>query len=86
MLETITETPLIGALIWMLGANIAALGPGWLRIAALVLMLISAGWLVPAVIRANGWLVGVPLMVLMGMQLRWLPHFVRRALGRKRQE
>ena len=70
------------ALIWMLLANVIGMGPNRFKTPALALMLVSAGYLVPAVIREHGWIVGLPIVALMLFQLRWTGHFVVRLLRR----
>ncbi len=59
------------ALIWMLLANLAAVGPNRFKVAALVVMIVSAGAILPAVVQSSGWLIGVPIMALMLVQMRW---------------
>ena len=76
----LADNALLAAFAWMLLANLAALGPNRLKFVALAVMLVSAGAIIPAVIRANGWLVGLPVMLLMLVQLRWTAHFVIRLL------
>jgi len=66
------------ALIWMILANLFAIGPRWLTIVALVLMLITAGPIIAAVVRTSGWLIGFPIMVLMLIQMRWTGFFILR--------
>lgn len=73
---------LLMALIWMLAANAAAMGPNRFKVAALVVLLISAGWLIPAVIVQSGWLIGVPVVALMAIQLRWTLYFILRLARR----
>lgn len=70
-MQFLSENAVLVALIWMLLANLAALGPNRLKVAALVVMLVSAGVIIPAVIRHAGWLIGLPIVVLMGIQMRW---------------
>ena len=69
------------ALIWMLLANLFAIGPNKLKVAALVVMLITAGPIILAVVEGSGWLVGFPLLVLMLIQMRWAGYMILR-LGR----
>ena len=70
------------ALIWMLFANVIAMGPNRFKTPALAVMLVSAGYLVPAVIAERGWMIGLPIVTLMLFQLRWTGHFVIRLLRR----
>jgi len=84
MIETMSYLEANGvliALVWMLLANLFAIGPERLKVAALVLMLITAGPILVGVIAGSGWLIGLPLIVLMLLQMRWAFYFIRRAFG-----
>lgn len=74
----LSENPVLVALIWMLLANLFAIGPNLLKVAALVAMLITAGPIIAAVVRSSGWLVGFPLMLLMLLQMRWAGYMIMR--------
>lgn len=78
------EHAVLIALIWMLLANLAAVGPNRFKVAALVVMLVSAGAIIPAVIQSAGWLVGLPITALMFLQMRWTIYIIRRLLRRLR--
>ena len=68
------------ALIWMLFANLAAMGPDRFKTPALAVMLVCAGALVPMVIRDHGWIVGLPIVALMLFQMRWTVYFIARLM------
>lgn len=72
------QNPVLIALIWMLLANLFAIGPDRLKIAALVAMLLTAGPIIAAIIAQSGWLVGFPLLVLMLIQMRWAGFMIWR--------
>ena len=76
----LAENAVLVALIWMLLANLFAVGPRWLTVVALVAMLVTAGPIIAAVVRSSGWLVGFPLMLLMLIQMRWSVYFIARLL------
>ena len=80
MAAFLSENAVLIALIWMLLANLFAIGPSWLTVVALVLMLVTAGPIIAAVVRGSGWLVGFPLMLLMLLQMRWSVYFIARLL------
>ena len=76
------ENALLLALIWMILANLAGLGPNRFKVPALAIMLVTAGLLIPMVIRQNGWLIGLPVVALMLFQLRWTPYIIARLARR----
>ncbi len=78
------EHAVLIALIWMLLANLAAVGPNRFKVAALVIMLVTAGAIIPAVVQSVGWLVGLPIMLLMFLQMRWTIFIIRRLIRRLR--
>ena len=78
------EHAVLIALIWMLLANLAAVGPNRFKVAALVIMIVTAGAIIPAVVQSAGWLVGVPIMVLMFLQMRWAIYIIWRLVRRLR--
>lgn len=80
-MQLLSENAVLVALIWMLLANLAALGPDRFKVGALVVMLISAGVIIPALIRNAGWLIGLPIVTLMGIQMRWAVVFIRRLIA-----
>ena len=80
----ILEHAVLIALIWMLLANLAAVGPNRFKVAALVIMIVTAGAIIPAVVQSAGWLVGVPIMVLMFLQMRWAIYIIWRLVRRLR--
>lgn len=82
MMAALADNALLAALIWMILANLLALGPNRFKIAVLAAMLVTAGVLIPLVIRQNGWIIGLPVALLMLFQLRWTAHFVARLLRR----
>lgn len=70
------------ALIWMLLANLIAVGPNVFKTPALVIMLLTWAPIVIAVVDTSGWLVGFPILILMFIQMRWSLYFIRRLLRR----
>ena len=74
----LNEYAIFIALIWMILANLFAIGPRWLTVVALVLMLVTAGPIITAVVRTSGWLIGFPIMILMLIQMRWTGYFILR--------
>ena len=78
------EHAVLIALIWMLLANLAAVGRNRFKVAALVIMIVTAGAIIPAVVQSAGWLVGVPIMVLMFLQMRWAIYIIWRLVRRLR--
>ena len=80
MIDFFYEQAVIIALCWMLLANLIAVGPNRLKTPALVIMLLTWGPIVIAVVDTAGWLVGFPIMVLMLIQMRWAAYFIRRLL------
>lgn len=74
----LNEYAIFIALIWMILANLFAIGPRWLTVVALVLMLVTAGPIIAAVVRTSGWLIGFPIMILMLIQMRWTGYFILR--------
>ena len=86
MLALIQDHSILIALIWMLLANLAAVGPKWVKDSALVVMLVSAGVIIPAVFRENGLIIGLPIVILMCIQMRWSVFIIRRLFRRLRNE
>ena len=80
ILTYVEENALLIALIWMLLANVAGMGPRGLKVAALVLMLVTGGLIIPAVIKQQGWILGLPIVILMLIQLRWTRYFIARLM------
>ena len=80
MLAIVEQNPILAAFIWMALANLAAFGPGGFKVAALVLMLVSGGIIIPAVFREAGFVLGLPIVLLMLIQLRWTVFFVQRLI------
>ena len=70
------------ALVWMLLANVIGMGPNRFKTPALAVMLVSAGFLVPMVIREQGWIIGLPVVALMLFQMRWTFYIIARLLRR----
>lgn len=84
MPRILLDNAVLIALIWMLLANLAAVGPNRLKVWALVIMLVTAGAIIPAVVQTAGWLVGLPIMALMFLQMRWTVVIIRRLIQRLR--
>lgn len=82
--QMLQDNAVLVALIWMLLANLAAVGPGRTKVAALVIMIVTAGAIIPTVIRTSGWLIGLPVMLLMGLQMRWAFYMIWRLIRRWR--
>lgn len=82
MIEFLNENAVLIALIWMLLANLFAIGPRMLTIVALVVMLLTAGPIIAAVVRSSGWIIGFPIMILMFIQMRWAGFFILRLARR----
>ena len=80
MTEVLEEHAVLIALIWMILANLFAFGPRRLKTPALVVMLLTWGPIVAAVVRASGWLIGFPILILMVFQMRWAGYFILRLL------
>ncbi len=78
MIAYFYEHSVVIALCWMLLANLFAVGPNILKTPALVVMLLSWGPIVMAVVKTAGWLVGFPILILMFIQMRWAGYFVWR--------
>lgn len=74
------ENAILVALVWMLLANLFAVGPNVLKTPALVVMLLTWAPIIIAVIDTAGWLVGFPILILMFIQMRWAVYFIRRLL------
>jgi len=80
MIEYFYENSVLIALLWMLAANLIAVGPNVLKTPCLVVMLLTWGPIVIAVIQTAGWVVGFPILMLMLIQMRWSIYFIRRLL------
>ncbi len=80
MIEIFESNAVLIALLWMLLANLFAVGPNALKTPALVVMLLTWGPILLAVVKSAGWLVGFPILILMMIQMRWSVYFVRRLL------
>ena len=81
-MDGVLQNALLLAMIWMILANVAGLGPNRFKVPALAIMLVTAGILIPMVIRQNGWLIGLPVVALMLFQLRWTPYIIARLARR----
>lgn len=80
----LADNAVLIALIWMILANLAAVGPNRFKVAALVVMIVTAGAIIPAVVQTAGWLTGVPIMALMFLQMRWAVYIIWRLVRRLR--
>jgi len=80
MIAYLYEHAVVIALLWMLMANLIAVGPNMFKTPALVVMLLTWGPIVIAVAETSGWLVGFPICVLMIIQMRWAAVFIARLL------
>ncbi len=76
----LNENAVLVALIWMILANVIAIGPNLLKTPALVIMLITWAPIFLAVLKTSGWLIAFPILLLMLIQMRWALYFIRRLL------